>query len=195
MDLYNYYFTDDARTPHFHFHNVASYDKFAINLDNLIAYLTDLKSEKNPNLLKYSLNMPFLKIKQNKNKDNDTEKLLKAIYNSLLNIAVETKDQKDINCVKEIREKLHQINPVHLLVNDLDCVLIKLFILKILYGADSGGISEMLSKKLIEIQLKLSSQLTNNSGLAITMIKDNDVDNDVDNDADNDADNDIDVHL
>lgn len=190
LSLYQKYYSEKANFPHFHFHTANGLDEYAIDLDHLIVYCQDLMLEKNSDLLKYNLGMPFLKMKQNEKVDLNYIKFLSQTFTEIKN-SVDIKNKNDIECVKTFYKSIKKLDLGNVLVDNLTCSFIKLNVLKILYnlGITGGGgksnyniledmtspslkvdiidISDGLRETLTKLQLEISSNLTNHNELSL----------------------------
>lgn len=190
LSLYQKYYSEKANFPHFHFHTANGLDEYAIDLDHLIVYCQDLMLEKNSDLLKYNLGMPFLKMKQNEKVDLNYIKFLSQTFTEIKN-SVDIKNKNDTECVKTFYKSIKKLDLGNVLVDNLTCSFIKLNVLKILYnlGTTGGGgksnyniledmtspslkvdiidISDGLRETLTKLQLEISSNLTNHNELSL----------------------------
>ena len=190
LSLYQKYYSEKANFPHFHFHTANGLDEYAIDLDHLIVYCQDLMLEKNSDLLKYNLGMPFLKMKQNEKVDLNYIKFLSQTFIEIKN-SVDIKNKNDTECVKTFYKSIKKLDLGNVLVDNLTCSFIKLNVLKILYnlGITGGGgksnyniledmtspslkvdiidISDGLRETLTKLQLEISSNLTNHNELSL----------------------------
>lgn len=153
LKLLEQYFQETAQFPHFHFSSNSFGDKLAISLDNLIKYVCDLISRDDENLNKYSLGMPFLKIKQQwKYSQTDVPIFIENVKKRLNKLAIKYKGAQEKSIIEKINSFLYGLDLADLTTSSIETCLYKLVILKILGASTPGG-----SKKLYENQ-------TNNKG-------------------------------
>lgn len=139
--LYQKYYGKIANFPHFHFYSVNGLDAYAIDLNHLIEYFSDLMLENNKYLLKYDLGMPFLKMKQKEKKNVNYKKFLGQTFMEIQKSA-DTNNPNDISCMTEFLNLIQRLDLGDLLVDDLTCCFMKLRVLKFIYDLgvldDSG---------------------------------------------------------
>lgn len=145
-ELYRKYFREKVTTAHFHFANASYQSSLAISLDDLIKYVSDLISAKeNSPLNKYSLGMPFLRIKKmNKSKKGNLNDTLNYTFTRLSELFNKYPNPKQRSILAQINKELLNLNLTYFSDNTLNSCLLKLYILKILN--DPGGNGNTLLK-------------------------------------------------
>lgn len=137
--LINQYFGQKVDFPHFHFTSVTYQDKLSISLNNLIHYILDLMdADEKSDINKYSLGLPFLKIKQmSKHSSIDMRNFVNDVHEKLNNIASKYSGNVEKSIIHKINRIINSLNLTNLTGSSIEQCLVKLVILKIL--SDTTG--------------------------------------------------------
>ena len=150
IELLTKYFCETVQFPHFHFSSNTFKDSLAISLDNLIRYIFALiTANENDMINKFSLGMPFLKIKQQgKYSQINVTSFVDKVDNRLNKLAQKYGGIKERRIIEKINNVIHSLDLADLTTNSIEACLYKLFILKVLNDSSSDGFFKKYSDEI-----------------------------------------------